>query len=114
MTDPKDPNRAHRAEQALRILEGIERAVTQRGECAIHVRRSVCGMRNPRITLWDFASERQEFTGVDCRDALAQCVTFTDSVLDELAGTPGWGEPGQADAESDLEAFDRATGRAAE
>jgi hypothetical protein len=114
MSDPKDPNRAARAEQALRILEGIERAVSNRSECAIHIRRSVVTpLKAPRITLWDFASERLEFTGVDIRDALSQCVQFTGSVLDELAGLPGWGEPSQADAESDLEAFDRATGKAA-
>lgn len=101
MSDPKDPNRALRAEQALRILEGLERALG-REECVITMTRRV-GERCPRVTLFDFAGERLPFNGVNLTDALSQLVQFTGSVLDELA----WHEPGKADAESDVEAFDR-------
>lgn len=106
MTDPKEI-RAAKAEQALRILEAIERATKTRGNCAVQISRSVVGLRNPRITLWDFMGERLEFTGVNVTDALAQLATFTDSVIDEM----GWSEPGVPDAESDVEAFDRVVGK---
>ena len=94
MTDPA------RGEQALRILDTLEAALERGGTLVI-----TC---DPHL--------RKRFAlGAAIRDRAATPGHSSEKLIDALAQFAqatviGWEEPGALDAETDIEAFDRATG----
>jgi hypothetical protein len=87
-----------RAEQALRVLDAIESEL--KAKCAV-VLTAIAWGDEVRLFATD---EPSPFPGRNLLDALAQ---YAQALVS--AGEP-WGEPGALDAESDVDAFDRATG----
>jgi hypothetical protein len=86
-----------RAEQALRVLDALEAHVQQNGwQCPAMGPASGGGFA--------VMQGGNHHRGRTLLDALAQ---WAQALV--VAEEP-WGEPGALDAESDLEAFDRATG----
>ncbi len=86
-----------------RILDAISSAL-ERGEIVTLMRSRLTGGVF-RVQRFAAASNRDlgTHTSTSLTDALAQCA---QAAL--LEGEP-WGEPGALDAESDVDAFDRAT-----
>ena len=87
-----------RAEQALRVIDAIESELKSKGAVVLTALNMREGVRL-------FSGDGGEpFTGRTLLDALAQHAQCLVS-----DGEP-WGEPGLLDSESDVDAFDRATG----